>query len=284
MLIPAPIKRFISPCPTLLSAALLIAAAAGTWNAAPAAADTLMAQYYLPTTTTSDGNSLTGRAYFTYLTGSTLGNMQVEIVNDSAPISVQGLISGVGFNITAPDQSWLTATPNGPSTASGQTSAPYIGSFGTNGLSGPTQITSLSPLTTTTGTLEVASSLAFPWTISQTGSGYSLTGDATATGPADRIGPAAQSVNYVNFSNTSSVTTENPILAGPTFFIFTIPGLQSTDTIGNVSFGYGANGNTVAGASPAIPVPEPAQWALLSLGLLASLIPASFAKRRSRSA
>jgi hypothetical protein len=243
-----------------------------------------MAQYYLPTTTTSDGNSLTGRAYFTYLTGSTLGNMQVEIVNDSAPISVQGLISGVGFNITAPDQSWLTATPNGPSTASGQTSAPYIGSFGTNGLSGPTQITSLSPLTTTTGTLEVASSLAFPWTISQTGSGYSLTGDATATGPADRIGPAAQSVNYVNFSNTSSVTTENPILAGPTFFIFTIPGLQSTDTIGNVSFGYGANGNTVAGASPAIPVPEPAQWALLSLGLLASLIPASFAKRRSRSA
>jgi hypothetical protein len=146
-----------------------------------------------------------------------------------------------------------------------------VWSFSGSGLTGPTQVTGLSPFSTSTGSPELASQLPFPWTISQTGGQYALVSDAGATGPGDRLGPAADASGYQYFSNTGSVSGADPVLAGPIFFDFTIPGLQSSDAINGVSFGYGTGGGTVSGAPAAVAAPEPAPWLLLSLGVLAGL-------------
>ncbi len=253
----------------MLAAGLLAATGASVWNAGSAAADNLMAEYYLPSTNVGDAHDITGRAFFTYLTSSAQGNLQVELINDSTPDSVNDLISGVNFSISTTDQAPLVSTPHGPSAAAGQTAAPYAWSFSGGSATGPTEVTGLSPFTTATGSPELTSQLSFPWTISQTGGQYSLNSDSGAGGPGDRLGPAADASAYKYFSNINSVSGADPILAGPIFFDFTIPGLQSLDSITGVSFGYGTGGGLVSAAPAAVAAPEPAPWLLLSLGLLA---------------
>jgi hypothetical protein len=253
---------------TVVAGAIILGIAAGMGYSIPAHADNLMAEYYLPSTNVGDAHDLAGRAFFTYMTSSAQGNLQVELINDSTPDSVNDLISSVSFTIAAPDQMLLAATPRGPSAAAGQTADPYIWSFA-GGTTGPTQIAGLSPLQSTTGSPGVTADLAAPWTINLTGHEYVLSSAAGATGPGDRLGPTAAASNYLYFSNIIGVSSSDPILAGPIFFDFTVPGLQSTDSISGVSFGYGTDGGTISGRLPTVPAPEPVAWALLASGMVA---------------
>ena len=250
----------------LAAAAVALSVGAANWTAAPAAADNLMAQYYLPSTNTGSTHELTGRAIFTYLTSSAQGNLQVELINDSSPDSVNDLISGIAFGISAPGTGALSSTPRGPDAAPGDTADPYAWSMASDNQTDLTQITGLAPLQTSTLSAGITAGLPFAWTVSESGGQYSLLASGAQ---GDLLGPAGNSINYQYFGNPSSVSASDPILAGPVFFDFTVPDLQSTDSITGVTFGYGTGGNSIAGNPAAVPVPEPAAGLalVLSLGL-----------------
>ncbi|MGC8559523.1 MAG: PEP-CTERM sorting domain-containing protein [Phycisphaerae bacterium] len=253
----------------LAAAAVALSMGAANWTAAPAAADNLMAEYYLPSTDTGSAHELTGRAIFTYLTSSAQGNMQVELINDSSPDSVNDLISGISFGISTPGSGSLASAPHGPDAAAGDTADPYAWSMAADNQTGPTQITGLSPLQTSTISAGITSGLVVPWTVGESAGQYSL---SVGGAEGDLLGPTGNSLDYQYFSNTSSVSASDPILAGPVFFNFTIPDLQSTDSITGVTFGYGTGGNSIAGNPAAVPAPEPSVLALFGMGAIGSLI------------
>lgn len=224
-----------------------------------------MAEYYLPSTHTGGTQFLTGRAIFTYLTSSTQGNLQVELINDSSPDSVNDLISGVAFDILTPTNAPLVSTPYGPGDTTGQTADPYSWSMAADNQTDLTEITGLAPLQTSTISAGVTAGLTAPWTLSGNGGEYSLSVSASH---GDLLGPTGNSDAYQYFNNPSSISVSEPILAGPVFFDFTIPNLQSADTITGVSFRYGVNGYSIAGNPAAVPAPEPAAGIAMGLGLV----------------
>lgn len=250
--------------PILATAALALTAAANR-TAAPARADNLMAEYYLPGTNTGGTHNITGRAIFSYLTSAPQGNLQIELINDSTPDSANDLISGIQFNISTPSGSELISTPRGPSGAAGDTADPYAWSQ-SGGTEDLTQIVGLSPMQTQGSAAGITANLVSPWTVAHNAGQYSLS--AVSGQAADLLGPEAAASTYQYFSNTSSVSASDPILAGPVFFDFTVPGLTGTDTIGNVIFDYGSSGDSIAGNPAAVPAPEPTAWLILIAGAM----------------
>ena len=250
----------------LAAAAVALSVGVANWTAAPAAADNLMAEYYLPSTNTGSTHELTGRAIFTYLTSSAQGNLQVELINDSSPDSVNDLISGIAFGISAPGTGALSSTPHGPDAAPGDTADPYAWSQAADDTEALTQIVGFSPMQSQDSAAGITANLVSPWTVAQNAGQYLI---SSAGGQAaDLLGPGAAESDYQYFSNTDSVSAADPILAGPVFFDFTVPGLQSTDTIGNVFFGYGISGDSTAGNPAAVPAPEPAAGLILITGAM----------------
>ncbi len=206
-------------------------------------------------------NALNARVIFSYVTGSSNGNLDVTIENNSMPLSDGELIRNIDFQIggIAPSSS-AAYLPNGATELTDSGNGTY-------------SVATIAPGPST--------NLRDDWALttgsSSSGSYFNLTSEHTQTGkPTDFVGPSilTGSSPYSNYADgNASVQNSSPIIAGPVTFQVEISGLTANSSISNVLVGYGTSGG-ITGPLPSssTPTPEPSVLAFLGMGAIGSLM------------
>ncbi len=206
-------------------------------------------------------NALNATVIFSYVSGSSNGNLDVTIENNSMPQSDGELIRNIDFQVSG-------ITPG--------SSAAYLPN-------GATELTDSGNGAYSVATIAVGPStnLQDDWALT-TGSGtsggyFNLTSEHTQTGkPTDFVGPSivAGSSPYSNYADgKNSVQNSSPIVAGPVTFQVEVSGLTANSSISNVLVGYGTSGGITGPLTPSTtPTPEPSVLAFLGMGAIGSLM------------
>lgn len=265
-----PISKSRGPTGWLLAtaAATALSIAAMGQNARATVTVTTLGSFTLTGYNASDTNPLNAKVTFSYVTGSTNGDLYVTIANNSVPDSDAELIRDILFNIGG-------ITPVASSTAA------YLPS-------GATELTDGGSGSFSVKSIPVGSSTALSddWTQSTSSGGaygvpsrnyFDLAATHSSKGkPTDFVGPSilAGSSPYANYADgNSSVQNSSPILAGPVTFELNIAGLGANSAISNVYVGYGTSGEYSSSLNPSPnPAPEPSVLAFLGMGAIGSLM------------
>ncbi len=224
---------------------------------------------------TGDTNPLNARVIFSYVTGSSNGNLDVTIENNSMPQSDGELIRNIEFQMSNGPSA--IAPPNTPVDAylpNGATEVNVSASPFTTATIAAGSSTNLS--NETPGEADGGQDGSDAWTVtSDTGSYWNLTSPASGK-PELYVGPSlgGPSDEFVNYASINpSVEEHSPVLAGPVTFQFNVAGLAANSSISNVLVGYGTSGG-ITGPLPSssTPTPEPSVLAFLGMGAIGSLM------------
>lgn len=207
-------------------------------------------------------NALNATVIFSYVSGSSNGNLDVTIENNSMPLSDSELIRNIYFQVGG-----ITPVSSAAYLPNGATELTYNG-----GGSGSVK---------TIPAGSSASALTDSWALAAGSGNYSgyfnLTSEHTQTGkPTDYVGPSivAGSSPYSNYADGNpGVQNSSPIVAGPVTFQINVANLAANSSISDVLVGYGTGTALTGPLTPSTtPTPEPSVLAFLGMGAIGSLM------------